>query len=580
MVHVDELTISQFTKQDVVNIAIDTIQKKKQALCFVGSKRSAEKQAIDIARDAEASLSAAHIISTKTIELSNQALTVLPTPTDQCKKLASALKRGIAFHHSGLASEQRHLVEQGFKDGIVTVICATPTLAAGLDMPAFRSIIKDVKRFSGSWGMQYIPVLEYEQMAGRAGRPGKENFGEAILLASSENEKVALIDKYVYGDIESIYSKLASEPVLRTYVLSLLATHVVSDMDSLVAFFSKSFWAHQYQDLHKLSQIIERVVHLLKSYGFVCTLTQNAHDSREVASNVQTDAQFSFTTAASLLDSHAERLGVTPLGKRVSELYLDPLSAHQLLVGFDAYLAKFSDESTQISISQSQSSRLNYIQSQNVALVHLFTQCLEMRPLLKVKAKEGEFINQFLFEHEEHLLCKIPTLYDVEYEDFFDTIKTTMYILDWITESTEDILLQKYDIRPGEITAKNDMLDWLLYCGIELSKLKGLRIAGNLTKLRMRVSYGVKEELLPLLALKMIGRVRARMLYREDFKTISSLKKGDATKIIQILGPKIAKSVFTQIDRELSTVNFELSQTTKKIPKQLLSSKQTNLLGL
>jgi helicase len=565
MVHVQELKIPLLSKLDVVNIALDTISQKKQAICFVGSKRSAEKQASDIAKECDIAS-----ITAQTKELSEQILLVLPTPTEQCKKLAAVVKKGIAFHHSGLLSEQRHIIEQAFRRGDITIICATPTLAAGLDMPAFRTILKDVKRFSGSWGMQYIPVLEYEQMAGRAGRPGKESYGEAILIAATDAEKTALEEKYVYGGIESIYSKLASEPVLRTYVLSLLATNVVSDMPSLVSFFSKSFWAHQYQDLRKLEQIIERVVHLLSEYGFV-TRGENSQIVRNHADvNSQNAANlpnhFEFNTAKDLLQTSRVRLVVTPLGKRVSELYIDPLSAHILLKGFDAYQKKFSslaqddafenskELSTQATIKFKGSSQLHESSQQQshseiTALVHLFTQCLELRPLLKVKAKEGEVMNQFLFEHEDNLLLKIPTLYDVEYEDFFDTLKTTMYFLDWISEVTEDVLLEKYDIRPGEITAKNDMLDWLVYCGIELAKLKGLRISGILTKIRLRLSYGVKEELLPLLALKQIGRVRARLLYREGFKTISSLKKGDVHHLTRILGPKLVKSIFEQIER-------------------------------
>ena len=83
---------------------------------------------------------------------------------------------------------QRNLIEDEFRNGNIKIICSTPTLAAGVDLPAFRTIIRDLKRFSYR-GLIWIPVLEYLQMAGRAGRPEYEKFGEAIVIAKSQTEK-------------------------------------------------------------------------------------------------------------------------------------------------------------------------------------------------------------------------------------------------------------------------------------------------------------------------------------------------------------------------------------------------------
>ena len=71
----------------------------------------------------------------------------------------------------------------------VNIICCTPTLAAGINLPAYRAIMRSLKRYSGTWGNTWIPVLEYKQMTGRAGRPGFEDFGEAVSLANTDDEK-------------------------------------------------------------------------------------------------------------------------------------------------------------------------------------------------------------------------------------------------------------------------------------------------------------------------------------------------------------------------------------------------------
>jgi len=200
------------TGNGALDLALDTIKIGKQALVFVNTKRSAEKTAEDISKKVKTE-------NEELIGLSKDVLKALSSHTKQCQRLSDCVKKGIAFHHAGLVAKQRELIEDNFRNGTIKIICCTPTLAFGLDLPAFRAIIKDLKRF-GSRGMADIPVLEYLQMAGRAGRPKYDKTGEAICVAISENDKKKLYEKYVLGEPEEIYSKLAVEPVLRTYLLS------------------------------------------------------------------------------------------------------------------------------------------------------------------------------------------------------------------------------------------------------------------------------------------------------------------------------------------------------------------------
>ncbi|MEK6874532.1 MAG: helicase-related protein [Nanoarchaeota archaeon] len=132
--------IEQKTRDSFLNLILDTLHKQKQALVFVNTKKSAEKQAEDIAKYLKRG-------STTHEELAKKILSVLAAPTQQCARLAGCIKAGIAFHHSGLHTKQREIIEEAFKRKDITIICATPTLAAGVDLPAFRAIIKDIKRF-------------------------------------------------------------------------------------------------------------------------------------------------------------------------------------------------------------------------------------------------------------------------------------------------------------------------------------------------------------------------------------------------------------------------------------------------
>lgn len=494
------------------DIVLDTIERNKQILVFVSSKSSAEKTAETVSQHIKKQKVAVHPEAKK---LAEEILNILPKPTTQCERLAKCVEQGIAFHHAGLLQKQKTALENAFRNGVIKCIASTPTLAMGVDLPAYRALIRDLKRFSKNWGSTNISVLEYQQMSGRAGRPGKDIRGEAITIAKTEGEKDAIYEDFVTGEVEDIYSKLAVEPVLRTYLLSLIATDVVHTKEQILDFFSKTFWAHQYRDMQRLEKIINKMLKLLGQFEFVsCSTTAS-----------------DFTSA---LEYGIESYTATPLGKRVAELYLDPLTAYSLISGMKRGLAK---------------------QVSSFTLLHLVCAQLELRPLLTVKSKEYEAIEQQLNTHSHSLLVPELQMYDPEYDEFLKSIKTSLFFEAWINEAGEEVLLKDFDVRPGELHAKKDRADWLLYSSVELSKLLQYHdLEKEFSKLRFRVEQGVREELFALLRLDGIGRVRARKLYDNKIKNLGDLKDVDMTTLTQLLGPKLSVSVKKQVGVDVSKI--------------------------
>ena len=513
-------------------IALDTISQTKQTLVFCSSKKAAESQAEKIAV-------AYKLTKPEYEDLAEKALKVLANPTTQCKRLAKCLTQGIAFHHAGLAAKQRELVEESFRDGTITTICSPPTLAAGLDLPAFRAIVRDTKRF-GNRGMAPIQVLEYEQMSGRAGRPGKEDYGEAILIAKTKDEIEELTEHYINGEVEDIYSKLAVEPVLRTYVLSLVASKIIKDTEEVYSFFDKTFYAHQFGDLERLHATLDKMIRLLIDWKF---LEENNKSENKESKSLFATASELFSKEKSL-----EPLTATELGKRVSELYLDPLTANLII--------------SQIEDIQSK----EYIQ-----LLHILSCTLEVRPLLRVGVKDVE--NVVAFKEEHHLIVDEEKFYEQSQDDYDNTIKTTLFLIDWINEYSEERLLEKYNIRPGEITAKLQRIDWLLYATDELARMTNQKtLLKEIRNLRTRVKHGVKEELLPLLHFKGIGRVRARRLYHNKIKGINDVKKASPQTLAQLIGSKITTNIKEQVGEK---VTVDLKDVINKRPSK--HRKQTQL---
>ncbi|MEM4263899.1 MAG: helicase-related protein [Candidatus Woesearchaeota archaeon] len=486
------IKIEEKSGEPVINLALDTISKKKQALVFVNAKRSAEKCAEEISKKIKET-------NPELTELSEKALGALSRPTKQCERLALCLKKGVAFHHAGLHSKQKEIIEENFKKGKVKIICCTPTLAAGVDLPAFRSIIRDVKRYT-NMGMQYIPVLEYLQMAGRAGRPSFDTHGEAILITGTEPEKKAVYEKFVLGEPEEIYSKLAVEPVLRTYLLSLISTKVIQSPDEIYAFFGKTFWAHQFKDTAKLRKKIDQMLKLLEEWKFIQLLSGSYR--------------------------------ATLLGKRVAELYIDPLTANH----FIHCMQRAKD--TKIT---------------PLSLLVMISNTLEMAPQLRVKTKEYDDIQEQMAKHEVYMLDKEPSMFEPEYEDYINAFKTAMMFDDWINEKDEEQLLEQYDIRPGETRAKLERAEWLLYALSEIARINQQQfVLKDIAKLRFRLKHGAKEELIPLLKLKNIGRVRARKLFRAGIKDLRDVKTAQLEQLSVILGSKkIALGIKQQVGEKI-----------------------------
>jgi helicase len=509
--------ISSETGNAALDLAIDTINIGKQALVFANTKRSAEKTAEDIAKKVKTN-------NEKLVELSSNVLKALSSPTKQCQRLALCIKKGIAFHHAGLVAKQRELIEDNFRNGLIKVICCTPTLAFGLDLPAFRAILKDLRRY-GPRGMAYIPVLEYLQMAGRAGRPKFDKTGEAIIVAISKNDKKKLYEQYVLGQPEDIYSKLAVEPVLRTYLLSLIAANFVNTKKQIIDFFSKTFWAYQFVDMDRLVLIIDKMFDLLSDWEFI----QRKKEDFTSADKIDDTRTTSGTNSVG-----DENIKATLMGKRVAELYIDPLTAYF----FITCLRNASDK------------KVN-----EFSFLQMVCHTLEIRPLLRVGVKEQEKIQEELVKYYDLLLEKEPSIYEPEYEDYINSIKTALMLHEWINEKTEEYLLENYNARPGELRSKLSLADWLLYSGEEISRiLHYQQLNKEIVRLRLRLKHGVKEELLPLIKIKGVGRIRARKLFYNRIKDIGDVKKADMTKLVQILGQNVALNVKKQVGQEIKEV--------------------------
>jgi len=463
---------------------------KGQILVFVNSRRSAESVAEKLGED----LNLVGIEdSTEINKLEKDVLSTLSTPTRQCKRLGNCIKNGTAFHHAGITNKQRILVEDAFKGGLIKVIVATPTLAAGVNLPSRTVIIRDVKRYGGV-ELDYIPVLEYKQQVGRAGRPKYDKFGSAITIARTDSEREFFIERYINGEVEPIHSRLGIEPVLRFHILAAIASGFTRTERALMEFFGSTFFGYQY-GLEGFDILIKRILKKLGDWDFI--KKQNGF------------------------------LIPTALGNRISELYIDPQTAYNYIC------------------------ILEIAESENrfpaIGLLEMLCDAAEM-PLLYIKRQDEPKLWEDAYKISDKFFRTLDGFnLDVNFLERFKTAKLFEF---WVNELSEETILEFYNVAPGTLYQKLQIAEWLAYSASEISKLKGLKNSLRETKrLETRIKYGIKKELIPLVSIKGIGRVRARKLFDAGFKSIGDLKKADVKKLRALVGEKIAKGIRNEIGR-------------------------------
>jgi len=451
-IHFERETVELSGSGDSVSaLVLDIISKGGQCLVFENTRRNSESRAKKIA--SECNLEGSRRIAEELLSISE---------SEMGKKLAWCVQRGVAFHHAGLSPEQRRIVERGFREGEIFVIVCTPTLAAGINMPARRVIIRSYKRYDVNYGNIPISVMEYKQMAGRAGRPHLDPFGEAVLIASSEEEMDRLFEHYIFGEPERIFSKLSSEKALRCHMLSLISSGDVRSVEEALEFISETFYPYSAPP-YTLERRVLSVIEFLR-------------DSEMVSGD--------------------EKLRATPLGKLVSRLYLDPLSAKMIL-----------DDLNRESFTE-------------LTILHSISRTPDMRVLYLGK-RDYDWVIPLAESRKEELVFSTAK---EDYEYLLAALKTAYLLYEWIQEVPEEKLESKYGVGPGDIFSIRETAEWLVHATAELMRFRGLS-SEIARKLELRLKHGVKEELLPLTSIKNIGRVRARKLFNAGIRNFEELLK-------------------------------------------------------
>ena len=345
-------------------------------------------------------------------------------------------------------------------------------------------------------------------MAGRAGRPKYDKVGEAVLVAKTADEADYLMDNFVLARPERIWSRLAVEKIIRGHVLATIASDFAHTENGIYEFFGKTFYAHQY-DVKAIKSIIAKILKFL-------------YDEE-------------------MIDLLGDDIYATKFGKRVSELYIDPLSA---VVIRDAL-------------------RNKPVYLTDLSMLHLIAHTPDMGPIMRPYSREMDALAVQMEEHRDEFFMEVPDEWNdhIAYEEFLGEIKTAMVLHSWIDEMSEEKLLEQFRVQPGDLYRIIENAKWLLHAMHELGSLLGSKeILPLAFELVERVTKGIRKELLPIVRLEGVGRVRGRIIYNAGFKTVDDIKHASLEDLtsLPLVGPRLAKKIKEQVGGFVKKETWEI----------------------
>ncbi|MHA1266749.1 MAG: DEAD/DEAH box helicase [Candidatus Helarchaeota archaeon] len=468
-------TLQRITSDDAVNAAINFLKKDEQVLCFIDSRMRTQEKA----------RKCMEVLKTKCQWKPNIELSVPDTESVVGETLNELVKFGVAFHMAGLSLENRKAIEDLYRAGLIRAIWATPTLAAGVNLPAKRVIQDGYKRASRRRWMP-LPVIEMHQRWGRAGRPQYDKLGYGYVVArksstdesgerlKKEQEIERLFERYVEGRPEPIQSKYLVESNLYCSLLRCIRAGYARTINQLLNYYKLTLSNIQHPES---KEIILEAIEFLIQHGFLKRTTKQIRS--------------------------------TQYGNLTADLYIHPQTA------------------------LTYSEAISLINDRPDPLTLIFIVCMAPDAItLPVRGREeSEYRNYY----ESNKI-----LFPLDIIDAFQlrAVKTALVLDDYKEEVPVRNLEERYNINIGDLTPIVTPLGFIPWLFNALAKIaafhKRTALIPRIEVLSKRITYGVKEERLPLIKIRYVSRARAIALQDAGFNSIESIANAKLSDLQRI----------------------------------------------
>lgn len=219
-----------------------------------------------------------------------------------------------------------------------------------------------------------------------------------------------------------------------------------------------------------------------------------------------------FLIEKGFIENTNNRHSATRIGKLISQLYLDPYTGY-IYINY-----------------------LQHAEEDELSYLHALFCGNEISYPLSEKDYE-------IYESEAAQTKLAVDQSIVDYDKYIEALFLAHVMYDWINEASERDIEKNYGLEPGILYQLLETAKWLAYSITRIGRALGIKSAW-LRKMEIRLAYGIKEELIPLIEIPGVGRARARKLYNNQIKSIRDIRLAGENKIKAILGEKIGKQIY------------------------------------
>ncbi|XP_074030719.1 mutagen-sensitive 301 isoform X2 [Leptinotarsa decemlineata] len=461
---------------------------------------------------------------------------------DECGELCNILELsvqyGIAYHHSGLTNDERRIIEEGFRAGIIYVICCTSTLAAGVNLPARRVILR-----SPYIGREFINLSRYKQMVGRAGRAGLDEAGDSILIVQPQD--LPKVKEFLMSPMNRAHSNmhLFDGKGLRHLLLSCISLGIANTRIQLQKVTQHTLLAVQSNKLEVNIKILtDKVIKNLFKLGALkesCGIQKTESSNTICDISVKMDTSVVDTTVGEVVTRTPTKQKKTVVLTNDTKLIVSELGCAAIKGGLELSRAHLLYED----LHQAQSCLVLQGHLHLLYLVTPYETAEQIRPNMQVyyemftHLKPNELKVAKTLGLTESVAVKMLSNNPIKNvpERVINRFYVTLMIYDLWNEMPVFKVSEKYQINRGIV--QNLMTSSATFASNVVNfceQLEEFWAYSHLLKgMSQRLSHCCVKELLPLMELPAVKQSRAKQLYNAGYKTLQSIAKANANELME-----------------------------------------------
>ncbi|CAN6918768.1 unnamed protein product, partial [Brassica oleracea] len=431
--------------------------------------------------------------------------------------LEETLPSGVTYHHAGLTVEERGIVETCYPKGLVHVLTATSTLAAGVNLPARRVIFRQPMI-----GRDFIDGTRYKQMSCRAGRTGIDTKGESVLICKpGELKRIMALLNESCPPLESCLSE--DKNGMTHAILEVVAGAIVQTA----------------KDIH----------HYVR-----CTLLNSTKPFQDVVKSAQDSLRWLCHRKFLEWNEETKLYTTTPLGRgsfgsslcpEESLIVLDDLlrSREGLVMASDLHLVylvtpinvgvepnweyeRFMELSP---LEQSVGNRVGVVEPFLMRMAHGATGRTLNKPQDVKKNLRGQYDNR-------HGLTSSKMLSDEQMLRLCKRFFVALILSKLVQEASVSEVCEAFKVARGMVQALQENAGrFCSMVSVFCERLGWHDLEGLVAKLQNRVSFGVRAEMVELTSIPYIKGSRARALYKAGLSTSQAIAEASIPEIVKAL---------------------------------------------